>query len=173
MDLITELYKQDIPSLIFGIFIIISAIITVYEIIGKFSKIIGKPVKWIKNKSDDHELLIQTAQNLSSLQEKHKEDIERSDRRDEEIAADIKKLIESFRELQISSMRREILSISDNVINGKKIGKETFLHCLKTYDKYEKIIKANNLTNSEVDFSIDLIRQSYKDFLNGEKDRHK
>lgn len=169
MEIITVFFKQDFTFLIVGVFSLMGSIIFIYDIIGKFSKIIGKPVKWVKNKSEDHELLIQTAQNLSILQEKHKEDIEHSDRRDEEISTDIKKLIESFRELQISSMRREILSISDNIVNGGKIGKETFLHCLKTYDQYEKIIKENNLTNSEVDFSIELIRQSYKDFLNGEK----
>lgn len=45
MDSITLLFKQDIPSIILGIFIVMSAIIAVFSIIGKFSEVIGKPVK--------------------------------------------------------------------------------------------------------------------------------
>ena len=47
MNAIRELFKLDIQTVIFGIFIILSGIIAIYEIIGKFSKIIGKPVKWV------------------------------------------------------------------------------------------------------------------------------
>lgn len=71
MEMITELLKLESSPLIIGFFILLSAVIAMYEIIGKFSKIIGKPVKWVKEKEKDHELLRQTADSLLSLEEKH------------------------------------------------------------------------------------------------------
>ena len=68
MDAITELFNQDITSVILGIFIIMSGIIAIVSITGRFSEIIGKPVKWVRNKNYDHELLIQTTQNLDFSQ---------------------------------------------------------------------------------------------------------
>ena len=74
MESINLLFKQDITSLILGIFIIMSAVIAITSIIGKFSEIIGKPVRWIRKKNQDHDLLIQTIQNLATLQQKQEHD---------------------------------------------------------------------------------------------------
>lgn len=74
MESINLLFKQDITSLIPGIFIIMSAVIAITSIIGKFSEIIGKPVRWIRKKNQDHDLLIQTIQNLATLQQKQEHD---------------------------------------------------------------------------------------------------
>ena len=52
---LTSLFKLDFPTVIIGVFIILSACIAVYEIIGKFSKIIGKPVKWVRDKEKDQD----------------------------------------------------------------------------------------------------------------------
>lgn len=95
MEAITELFKQDISSIILGVFIIMSGIIAMTTIIGKFSEIIGKPVKWIKNKNADHELLIQTANNLTELQNKEIEDVKQSIRHDEFIRKDLKNLADT------------------------------------------------------------------------------
>lgn len=70
MSVIQELFQLDIPSLIMCTFIIMSALIAIVEIIGKFSNIIGKPVSWIQKKDEDHLLLLQTANTTMTLSEK-------------------------------------------------------------------------------------------------------
>ena len=45
-----ELFKLDISSVIIGIFYLLSAIIAMTTIIGKFSELIGKPARWLKKK---------------------------------------------------------------------------------------------------------------------------
>lgn len=85
MELIQELFKQDISSIILGIFILMSGFIAIFSIIGKFSEMIGKPVKWIRSKNEDHALVIHTADELKLLQEKHEESVKQSIRHDEMI----------------------------------------------------------------------------------------
>lgn len=169
MEPIKELLNINFSYVLLSVFVIligIKAIVSIFEwVIGW----LGLETKWMRQKREEHELLIQTSQNLTSLQAKHKEDVERSDRRDEEISSDIKKLINEFRDIKISSMRREILSLADKIINDEKVGRESYIHCLKIYDDYEKIIEENRLTNSEVDFSIEIVRKSYMDFCTKEK----
>ena len=62
--------------------IILFAIVAMYELIGKVSIIINKPVSWVRKKNEDHELLMQTISNLSNLTEKQKSDVEQSIRHD-------------------------------------------------------------------------------------------
>lgn len=165
MDLITELYKQDIPSLIFGIFIVISAIITIYEIIGKFSKIIGKPVKWVREKEKDHALLLRTIKRVDILQEEHDESVKQSIRHDEMIRSDLKNLTEILVEKQINDYRWEIINFSNRVANGETCNKDSYRHCFATYEKYERLLEENEMENGEVEISMEIINESYKQKL--------
>ena len=165
MDIITQLFKLDITSLLIDFFIILSAAIAIYEIIGKFSKIIGKPVKWVRKNEEDHKLLMQTSQGLIELQKRHSADMERSDKHDEEIRKDIKKLTDIFIEKEIDDMRWEINNFANKVADGKRCNKDSYKHCLKTYHKYEKILNDNGLENGEVEISMELINESYKEKL--------
>lgn len=162
MDIITQLFKQDFPSLILGSFIVISAIITVYEIIGKFSKIIGKPVKWVREKERDHDLIIQTTKRLNELQNQHEESVKQSIRHDKIIREDLENLTKIFVDKEINDMRWEIINIADKISNGKNISKECYVHCIHTYENYEKIIEERELTNGEVEISMQIINDSYK-----------
>lgn len=168
MDAITLLFKQDITSLILGIFIIMSAAIAAFSIIGKFSEIIGKPVKWVRKKNHDHELLMDTIKSLSSLQHKHEHDVKESDEHDNEIRKDLKILTDMITNKIIDDYRWEINNFAIKVSENRKCNKDSYQHCLKTYEKYEKILKENSLENGEVEISMDIIRKSYMEkFKNG------
>lgn len=162
MDIITQLFKQDFPSLIISCFLIISAIIAIYELIGKFSKIIGKPVKWVREKERDHDLIIQTTKRLNELQNQHEESVKQSIRHDKIIREDLENLTKMFVDKEINDMRWEIINIADKISNGKNISKECYVHCIHTYENYEKIIEERELTNGEVEISMQIINDSYK-----------
>lgn len=89
MEKIIELTKIDFIGWAIIFFLLLSAFIAGAEIIGKFSILINKPVKWVKKKNEDHELLIKTAQTLDALRSKHEEDIEQSTIHDQIIKADL------------------------------------------------------------------------------------
>ena len=165
MEAVTELFKQDISSLCVGIFIILSAFIAMYELIGKFSKIIGKPVRWVREKECDHNLIIQTTERLNELQKQHEESVKQSIKHDKVIRNDLEKLTKMFVDKEINDMRWEIINVADKISNGKNISKECYVHCIHTYENYEKIIEERELTNGEVEISMQIINDSYKQKL--------
>lgn len=128
---ILELFKT-IPLAVSAIFVVMSAIISCYTIIGKFSEIVGKPVRWVKDKQKDHELLIKTSQNLHELQKKHEEDVRQSIRHDEMIKDDI------------SSLTNTVNGIANTLNSMQEKENETKLKELKGsliryYHKYKDI----------------------------------
>lgn len=165
MEIITELFKLDFSSLIVGFFIILSSVIAIYEIIGKFSKIIGKPVKWVRQKENDHLLLLQTIENVDVLQKEHEESVKQSIRHDEMIRSDLKNLTGIFVEKQINDYRWEIINFSNRVANGEACNKDSYRHCFSTYEKYEKLLDENGMENGEVEISMEIINESYKQKL--------
>lgn len=112
MDAINLLLKQDITSLILSIFIIMSAVIAMFSIIGKFSEIIGKPVRWIRKKNQDHELLMKTIQSLTTLQHKHEYDVNESNNHD--------KILQD----KISDINKKVDSLSITIFEMRKIQDE-------------------------------------------------
>lgn len=99
INTIKEFLAQDLTSVILGIFILMATIIAIYEIIGRFSKLIGKPVKWVKKKEDDHELLLKTVSDLTELHNTHEEDTKQSIRHDEVIREDLQTLTITVNEI--------------------------------------------------------------------------
>ena len=166
---LTSLFKLDFPTVILGVFIILSACIAVYEIIGKFSKIIGKPVKWVRDKEKDHELLIQTSKELKDLEEHHKKDVSESIKHDEKIEKNLEVLTSMVLDKAIDDYRYEILDFCSALSNGRKYNRESFNHIFSVYEKYEKILKENKMENGLVEESIKFIREKYSEKLkNGE-----
>ena len=96
MNAIQELLNLDITSVFSRIVIILFAIVAMYELIGKVSIIINKPVSWVRKKNEDHELLMQTISNLSNLTEKQKSDVEQSIRHDKLIKEDLSKVVNTL-----------------------------------------------------------------------------
>jgi hypothetical protein len=85
----------------------------------------------------------------------------RQDDRDEKI----KELTDLFVDKQISDYRWEIINLADKISSGKIVSKECYRHAISTHEKYEKIIKERNLTNGEVDISMEIIMESYRELL--------
>lgn len=66
----------------------------------------------------------------------------------------------------IDSKRNSIISFASLVIDeSKPVTKEQFNRIFKLYEEYESIIKANGMTNGEVDIAIRIIREAYESHL--------
>lgn len=165
MEPIKELLNINFSYVLISVFVIligIKAVVSIFEwVVDK----LGLETKWMRKRREEHELLVQTSQNLTVLQEKHKEDVKRSDRRDEEIFADIKRLTNMFVDKEIDDMRWEINNFANKVSEGKPCNKDSFKHCIHMYEKYEKILEENGLENGEVEISMELINEAYKEKL--------
>lgn len=169
MEAIRELLSLDFTAVILTVFIIMSGIIAMYSIIGKFSEIIGKPVKWVKQRQLDHDLLEKNKNDIKELSEKHEADTKKYETSHQKLIDDIEILKDLLLDKQISDYRWEIINTADKISNGRIVSKECLKHAIATYDKYEKIIEKYNIKNGEVSISIKVIRGEYAKILADEK----
>lgn len=165
MNEITELTRLDFSSVFLSVFIILIGAKMAFSLLEWFIEKLGLETKWMRKRREEHDLLIQTSQNLTALQKRHELDMEQSDKRDEEISNDIKKLTQMFVEKEIDDMRWEINNFATNVAEGKPCNKDSFKHCMHIYEKYEEILKENGLENGEVEISMEIIEEAYKQKL--------
>lgn len=165
MDEIIELTNVDFSSVFISVFIILAGVKAVVSLFEWIADKLGLETKWMRRQREEHDLLIQTSQNLISLQEKHSEDMKKSDEHDSEMRNDIKKLTDLFVEKQINDYRWEIINLADKISNDKTVSKECLRHAIATYEKYEKVIAEHGLVNGEVEISIEVIKETYQQRL--------
>lgn len=162
MDTITELTKLDFSLLFLSIFVVLIGVKAIVSIFEWFIDKLGLETKWMRKKREDHELLLTTSKNLIMLEEHHKKDMEKSDRLDSEMRNDIKKLTTMFIDKEIDDMRWEINNFATKVAEGKPCNKDSFSHCIRSYERYEKLLEENGLENGEVELSMEIINEEYK-----------
>lgn len=165
MEEIIKLTELDFSSLFVSVFIILIGLRAVVSAFEWIIEKLGIETKSTRSKKEDHHLLIHTSQNLAALQEEHVRDVEKSDARDDKISSDIEKLTQMFIDKEIDDMRWEINNFATKVSEGRPCNKDSFQHCIHIYEKYEKILEENGLENGEVEISMDIINDVYKQKL--------
>ena len=172
MSEIIELTKINFSYVfisVFAILIAIKAIVSLFEwIFEKF----GIETKWMRTRREEYELLIQTSKDLNDFKKEHINDMHKSDECDAtilndiaEIRHDIKALTNMFTNSEIDKMRWEINDFANKISDGMRCNKDSYKHILRTYNKYEEILKENGLENGEVEISMELINDAYKQKL--------
>lgn len=161
MNEIMELTKIDYLSVFPAGFAILVGTKALLSLLEWLVEKLGLETKWMRRRREEHELLIRTSQNLTALQTQHEHDMQKSDRRDEEISSDIKKLTRMFVDKEIDDMRWEINNFATKVSEGKPCNKDSFKHCIRIYEKYEQILSENGFENGEVELSMELINDAY------------
>ena len=157
MDTIKQLTELDYKTLIIGITVVAGSLKIVCNFFSWFVSHLGLETKKMRQKREDHEILIATAKNLELLQNKQNEDVRQSIVHDKRIKDDIQKLSKMFIDLEIQDIRWNILSFCSDLSNGKQFSSEYYDYVFKLYDKYEKMLKENDLTNRLVEQSISYI----------------
>lgn len=165
MDELKALLELDFTAFILAVFVIMSGFISVYTIIGKFSEIIGKPVKWVKQRQVDHDLLEKNKKDIKALSDKHEADTKKYEASHQELIDDVKKLTSLFVEKEIDDMRWEILNFCSALSNGRRYNRESYAHVFSIYEKYERILKENKMENGLVEESMAFIRERYQEAL--------
>ena len=165
MDAIRELLELDFTAFVLAVFVIMSGVIAIYTIIGRFSELIGKPVKWVRQRRVDHDLLEKNKNDIKALSDKHEADTKKYEVSHQELIDDVRKLTSLFVEKEIDDMRWEILNFCSALSNGRKYNRESYAHVFSIYEKYERILEENGMKNGLVEESIAFIRERYQDDL--------
>ena len=164
-EALQQLSQYNFLSILILIFLLMSAIVTAVMLIGKFSEIIKRPVSWVRKKNEDHELLIKTAQGLNELRVKQDEDTKQSIRHDKMIKEDLENLTLIIQDKNINDWRYEILDMASAISSGRRYSKEQYDHVIDIHGRYEDLLKSLGRTNGQVDASMEVIMESYKEKL--------
>lgn len=163
---ITSLITIDYSSLFIEVFTILVGLKAVIALFEWLADKLGIEIRWNRKQREEHVLLMQTSQGLKELQEKHDQDITRSDHRDDEIRQDIQKLTKMFLEKEIDDWRWKILDFASALSNNRKYNRESFDHIFAAYNKYEKVLEENNMDNGLIEETIKYIRKKYQEYMN-------
>ncbi len=165
MSEIKALFQIDFPLVLSSILIIFTGFKGIVTLLEWIADKTGLEFKWLRKKREDHELLMKTASELVELRNQRNIDVEESIKHDVAIRSDLAELKTMFIDREIDTMRWEIINFSTKISEGQSCNKDSYKHCLRIFEKYEKLLEDNNMTNGEVNLSMDIINESYKEKL--------
>ena len=116
-----------------------------------------------ENRIHDRDVSIDKEKRLNDRIDCMNQSDERRDKAIENISGNLSKLTELFIDKSINDYRWEIINFASSIADKKPVTKDGFKHCFATYEKYEKILDENNLENGEVEISMEIINEAYKD----------
>lgn len=165
MDTIIALTKIDFPSVFVSVFLILTGIKAMVSIFEWATTKLGFETKWIKKRHEEQEQIFINTKMIRELSEKQQKDTMESIQQDRIINDKLKQLTDMFIDKEIDDMRWEINNFATKVSEGKPCNKDSYKHCIQIYEKYEKLLKENGLENGEVEISMEIIHDSYKQKL--------
>lgn len=120
---ITPLITIDYSSLFVSVLTILVGIKAIISLFEWFIRKLGLETKWMREKREEHDLLIQTSQNLAALHEKHNHDVEQSIIHDNRIQNELSEFMSDIRN-SISQTQNDIKEFSENRINDREKSRE-------------------------------------------------
>lgn len=162
MDIIKEALQVNFPIFILSAFLIMAAIIAGHKIIGEFSKLIGRPVKWVRDKDKDHQLLMKAIEDLDSLSIKHDLDVKESISHDNKIEDELTKFMDEIRcnMSQFASKLDEMKECTDERFSNnekkenKRVQSEIKERIAQSYREYNRV---KQISSMELEALEDLI----------------
>lgn len=106
MNALTDLLEMDIAAWIVGAFLIMAGINKGIEILGNFSKSIGKPFKWVKKRDADHDEIEKTKTRIADLETQHETDTTALHREIKESIDDLKKQMKEYSDNRVSDRKQ-------------------------------------------------------------------
>lgn len=106
MNALTDLLEMDIAAWIVGAFLIMAGINKGIEILGNFSKSIGKPFKWVKKRDADHDEFEKAKTRIADLETQHETDTTALHREIKESIDDLKKQMKEYSDNRVSDRKQ-------------------------------------------------------------------
>ena len=156
MNALTDLLEMDIAAWIVGAFLIMAGINKGIEILGNFSKSIGKPFKWVKKRDADHDELVKAKTDIANLQKKHKDDTAELHREIKDFMTEIKGQMKRYDDNRVSD-RAQSFKIQKELVDAQEKISKSVKDILRRVDQSEE--KQNKRVQAEIK---DKIAQLYR-----------
>ena len=150
---ILKLFEVDLVNWVLVALVIMSGVVAVANLVGKFSVIIGKPVKWARQREDDHDT-------IHDLKKLHKEDTKAVNAAIKEL----QDLAKEFAENRVSDRQQSLeiqRQLSDAIVSLKETDKllveaQKELLAEKINEKYKHYLRLGYIPADEYDEFVSL-----------------
>lgn len=152
MDTVLELFNIDWKTVVVGIIVILFAVVALVQVIGKFSEIIGKPLKWVQKNNKDHETLERLITVVDGLEKKHTADTEAFTTYN----ADFEQKFEDF----MIEMRGQMQGYLDARVHDREQSREIQKELLTTQQEQSDAISEVSNVLKALSMQINLLQES-------------
>lgn len=169
MSEIIELTKIDFTYVFIAVFVILLGVKVIISLCEWFINTLGLETKGMRKRREEHDLLIQTSQNLAALQKQHSHDVEESDAHDEDIKEELSAFIHEIK-TTISDTQSELKQFAENRVSDRKqslaVQKE-LTESIKSIVEYNssKDKQIDNLMAAQREVLADKINDKYKYYI--------
>ena len=169
MSEITELTKIDFSYVFIAVFVILLGVKIIVSLFEWVIDKLGLETKWMRKRREEHDLLIQTSQNLAALQAQHTHDVAESDAHDEDIKEELYDFMSEIK-TSISDTQSELKQFAENRVNDRQqslqIQKE-LTNSIRSIVEYNssKDKQIDNLMAAQREVLADKINEKYKYYI--------
>ena len=162
MDEITELTKIDFSYVFIAVFVILIGVKVIVSLFEWVVDKLGLETKWMRKQREEHELLIQTSQNLAALQKQHTHDVEESDAHDEDIKEELYDFMSEIK-TSISNTQSELKQFAENRVNDRQ---QSLQIQKELTDSIRSIVEYNSSKDKQIDNLMAAQREVLADKIN-------
>lgn len=166
---ITELTKIDFGYVFIAVILILVCVRFAVSLFEWVANKLGLETKWMRQKREERELLIQTSKQLADLRNQHNHDVEESNVHDENIKENLSAFMKEVKS-SVAKTESEIKQFTENRINDRKqsleIQKE-LTDSIKSIVEYNssKDRQIDNLMAAQREVLADKINEKYKYYI--------
>lgn len=162
MNEIIELTKIDFSSVFIAVFVILIGVKIIVSLSEWVIDKLGLETKWMRKKREEHNLLIRTSQNLTTLQEKHKHAVEESNTHDENIKEELSSFINEIK-TAVAETQSEIKQLAENRMNDRR---QSLQIQKELTDSIRRIVEYNSANDQQIDNLMAAQREVLADKIN-------
>ena len=154
MDVVINLLKTNFAVLITGLFAVLFFIDKVWDIISTYKK----KLRIKTGKEQDQESIDKRIKVLEEHDNWQYTELLK-------MSKGIESISDRLIEKEINDWRYEILDMASAISTGRSYSKEQYDHVIAIHAKYEELLKELGRTNRQVDASMEVILETYKEKL--------
>ncbi len=162
MEQIKELMQIDFIALLPSVFIVLGGIKSITAVFEWAIDKLGLETKWMREKREEHDLLLKTSQNLTALQEKHSQDVRQSIAHDDRIREDLSAFMDDMKNT-VTETQKEIKQFAENRLHDR----EQSLQIQKDLtDSIKNIVEHNSTKDKQISDLMAAQREVLADKIN-------
>lgn len=167
---IESLFNIDWKAFVIAVFVILFGFQAAVQLFQWFLfDFLGIETKAMRQRKEEHELLIQTANGLKSLSEQHAEDVKQSIKHDQQIQVNLDNCITEIKK-SVESTQNAIKQFTENRIHDRE---QSFSIQKELTESINKIVDGNDVRDKQMESIItsqkeslaNTINQKYKHYL--------